>query len=363
MRDQQMVWRIALSVLLLLGCIGCSDDDDPEDQGTPPENPFSYIITSGYGDRFHVFSGDSFALLETVEPELTADMTGVRDATLVSFLGRDDAHVVFMSLPQQEYGNAQMFSTLGLTGTSLGRLTDIDIPGMGQMVPTGSSGLLFIAVEAGSLAEVMKIDLMESDPAPLDLVPPSLPSGAYPCLTTGWQSPAYSPAGDLKAFGYHCKVEEGPDLPSKTAVVVYDQDDQECGDPVYSVEVYENIEDVAFTFDSSMVIYSIGNHAATKRVFARVNDGGEDPVDLTSAFNDGEILNFDCDPTSGRIVFNDREVNPNLYILEYEVGDGITITSAARKITDEGTYRRPRWVKNLTREKARPEAGVVGPGW
>jgi len=243
------------------------------------------------------------------------------------------------------------------------RLTGIDIPGMGQIVPTGTQGLMFIAVEAGTLAEVMKMDLMESDPAPLELVPPSLPSGAYPCLTTDWQSPAYSPAGDLKAFGYHCKVNEGPELPSKTAVVVYDQDDQECGDPVYSVEVYENIEDVAFTYESSMVIDSIGNHAAPKRVFARVNDSGEEAVELTAAFNGGEILNFDCDPTSGRIVFNDREVNPNLYILEYEVSDGITITGAARKITDEGTYRRPRWVKNLSREQTRAEAGVAGPGW
>jgi hypothetical protein len=210
-----------------------------------------------------------------------------------------------------------MVSTLGLTGTSLNRLTDMDNPVMGQIVPTGSSGLMFIAVEAGTLARVMMIDVMESDPAPLDLVPPNLPSGVYPCLTTGWQSPAYSPAGDLKAFGYHCKVEEGPDIPSKTAVVVYDHEDQECGDPVYSVEGFENIEDVAFTYDSSMVIYSVGHHAALKRVFARVT----------------------------------------------EVSDGITITSAARQITDEGTYRRPRWVTNLSREKAQPEAGVARPRW
>lgn len=87
------------------------------------------------------------------------------------------------------------------------------------------------------------------------------------------------------------------------------------------------------------------------------------PRRVGNAGKTSEIINFDCDPTSGRIVLDDREVNPNLYILEYEVSDGITTTSAARQITDEGTYRRPRWVTNLSREKAQPEAGVARPRW
>jgi hypothetical protein len=362
MRDVWSRLFIVLGLALFLGAAGCDNDDDDNAQEDPPvSDPSSYILTSGYGDQFFVFSGDTYGLLETVTPDLTGDMTGVRDATLVSFLGVDDQYVVFMSLPQEEYGNAQMFSTLGLTGTHLERLTDIDRPGMGQMVPTGSNGLLFIAVRAGTLAQIMKMDLMESEPSPLSLIPPSLPTGANPCLTTSWQSPAYSPAGDLKAFGYHCKVEEGSELPSKTAVVAYDGDSQECGDPIYLAEVYENIEDVSFTYDSSMILFSVGHHAADKRIYARMADASEELVELTAAFNDGAILNFDCDPTSGRIVFNDREVNPNLYILEYEIGDGITISGNAVQITTEGTFRRPRWVKNLAAGRERADKGIVVP--
>jgi len=356
MRDYRLHLCLALVLALFLAlnaCGGSGGGDDQNDAVNDPaedpaeETPETYIITSGYGDQFFVFSGDSYSMLKKVVPDLTEEMTGVFDATLVSFLGDDDFYTVFMTLPQDEYGNAQMFASAGLTGEELMRLTDIDNPGMGRMVPTGSDGLLFIAVEAGTLADVMKMDIMGSEPSSLDLVPPNLPSGAYPCLTTSWQSPAFSPAGELKAFGYHCKVQEGPELPSKTAVVAYDRDDDSCGDPLYVVEHYENIEDVCFTYDASMVLYSIGQHAATKRIYARMANGEDDEaVELTSAFNDGEILNFDCDPSTGRIVFNDREVNPNLYVLEYEIGESIIITAAAEQISEGGTFRRPRWVKN-----------------
>lgn len=363
MRDTWSRLLIVVFLALSIGMAGCADDDDDDIlQDDPPvSDPVTYILTSGYGNRIHVFNGDNYDHRATVAPELTADMTGVRDATLVSFPGDEDQFLVFMSLPQQEYGNAQMFSTRGLTGTDLTKLTDIDRPGMGQIVPTGSEGLIFVAVRAGTMAEIMKMDLMQSDPSPLGMIPPNLPTGGNPCLATSWQSPAFSPAGELRAFGYHCKVEEGSELPSKTAVVVYDKDSDECGDPVYLAEAYENIEDVSFTYDSSMVIFSVGQHAARKRIYAGMTDGSEEPVELTAAFNGGDILNFDCDPTSGRIVFNDLEVNPNLYILEYEVGEGVTISGSAVQITTEGTYRRPRWVRNLVAGKERAGRGIVAP--
>ena len=36
----------------------------------------------------------------------------------------------------------------------------------------------------------------------------------------------------------------------------------------------------------------------------------------------------------------------NLYVLEYEIGESIIITAAAEQISEGGTFRRPRWVKN-----------------
>ena len=94
-----------------------------------------------------------------------------------------------------------------------------------------------------------------------------------------------------------------------------------------------------------MVIYSIGNHSVEKQVFAMNADGTGEPIELTASFNGGEFINFDCDPTSGRIVFNDLETNPNIYVLEYEMDEGLSITGTAEQITTDSTFRRPRWVK------------------
>ena len=55
----------------------------------------------------------------------------------------------------------------------------------------------------------------------------------------------------------------------------------------------------------------------------------------------------DSDPTGGRNVYSELEVNPELFVLKYEVsGSEIVPEVGAERITSSSEFRRPGWMAN-----------------
>ncbi len=327
------------------------DDDtqaDDDDTSPDPENADTLIITSNYSNRYHIFSGDTYEHLDVIEP-LSEGMQGVDYATIVELGGKGMHFVLFSSNPA-ESGHDEMFGADAYTGANPLRLTYFENEGFADIVPAGAFGVFFIAVQSGATPEVMKLEATTGTPSVYKGSGFTKNIEQYICETTRWESPDYSPAG-LFAAGWHCQDPEGPDTASFSTVITMEEeeDSDDCGSIVWKRKNdYAAIEDLCFTYDGTMVIFSVGHNAEEKQVIAAKVDSDETEQDLTAWFNGGHIQNFDCDPTGGRIVYNELETNANLFILEYEVGDGEILTQSMtpEQITTDNVYRRPRWVKN-----------------
>lgn len=331
--DFRTVIMAVVLCLFLFQVIGCDGVDTPA----------SYIITSGYTDSYFVFNGDDLSFIGAYNP-LADGMNGTSFATLVQ--GLNGPSVVFRAKPA-EGGHAEMYSADAFTsGDNLVKITDLKNEGLADTVPAYNRGVAFIGAQTGTgITEVMT--LMPGSTEPDTYRSPSFEKfiGGDVCETREWASPAFSNGGKYFAAGWFCKDTNGPDIPSYTTILSYNTNEEECGDPLFEREGYHGIQDVCFTYDGSMVLFSIGQPNLTLEIYAAPVDASEEPVEITSAFNDGDIINFDTDPTSGRIVFNNISVNPNLYVVDYEINDKTITFGTAQQITTEGTFRRPRWVK------------------
>jgi len=336
---------VCFLLTMMLFSVYCGDDDDDDDRDDDDDDdddaPDSYILTSGYGDRYYVFNGDNSTLIDAYEP-LAAGMNTLRFATLIPSV---TGPVAVFSAKPAEGGNAELFWADAFADTNLDQMTSLANEGLADTAPAYDAGVVFVGVKSGAIPEVLTMTPQAAEPSTYKSSSFKKNIGGDLCDTSEWASPAFSPGGQYFAAGWFCKDNEGPELPSYTTILVFDSDEEECGDPVFEREGYAGIQDVCFTYDSSMVIFSIGQPDLTLEVFAGKIDGSEEPIDVSEAFNGGDILNFDCDPTAPRVVFNDLSVNPNLYVMEYGVGDSITF-EAPEQITTEGTFRRPRWVAN-----------------
>ena len=339
------MWMIMLILALGLAVMApeCDDDDDDDnDDDNDDEEPDSYILTSDYGDQYFVFNGDNYSLIDVYKP-LAEGMHSLEFATLVP--GIDGMKVVFRSKPAAG-GHAEMFSADAFADTNLHQMTTLESEGLADTVPAGDLGVAFIGVRSGSTQEVLTMQPEGTEPNPYKTAAFQKVLIDDPCVTAEWASPAFSPDGELFAAGWFGKDQTGAEVPSYTTVLAFNVDEEECGDPLYLMEGYQGIQDVCFTSDSSMVLFSIGAPNLTLEIYAAKVDGSEDPVDVSAAFNNGDIDNFDCDPTSMRVVFNTMEVNPNLLVMDYEITDGSISFGEAEQITTDSTFRRPRWVAN-----------------
>ena len=353
MKHERILWFILFLVVgfsLAVALVACGDDDDDDDDDDnddddrpDPEEVDTLIITSGYGNRYHLFSGDTYEHIDRIEP-ITEGMDGVDEATIVNVAG--ESFAVFVSIPEGG-GNQELFHGDAFTGENLFQMSSLEHPGLVDVVPYGT-GVMFTGVRSGGIPEVLTMDIGGGEPDVYRSSTFTKNIEQYVCETLKWESPDFSPGG-VFAAGWHCRDGEGPDTAAFTAVITIEDGESgdDCGSIVWKVENdAPSISDVCFTYDGSMIIFSVGHEAEDKTIYAAKVDE-ENAQDITADFFDGHVQNFDCDPTSGRIVFNELEVNPNLYVLEYEVSDGeLQITSEPTQITEDGEFRRPRWIEN-----------------
>ncbi|MDP8223111.1 MAG: hypothetical protein P9L99_07115 [Candidatus Lernaella stagnicola] len=349
-RKRDVWWMIGLALLLVTFVAlfaACGDDndagDDDNDAGDDDRDPAeadTLIITSDYGNRYNIFDGTTYEHLLTVEP-LVEDMNGVLDATIISLA---DQHFSVFASDTTETAHPQIYAADAFSGDGVLQLTSIDRPGIGDIIPYGN-GIMFIGTPAGTTSVVLTMDI-ESAGSPSEYRGASFRKAVdiYDCATTKWESP------DFSAAGWHCWDNEAPDTAQfVTVIAIEDGDDSEdCGEILWRRELEDpSISDLCFINDGTMVVFSVGHESEDKQIFVAPVDTEDSAVEITSSFNNGHVQNFDCDPTSSRIVYSEMEVNPNIYVLEYEIGDDrITISSDVTQITEDGEFRRPRWVKN-----------------
>ena len=334
----------AATVALVTAC------DDNGGGGEAPPEPESYIITSGFGTTWHVLSGDDYSEIANVQADyVTGFPEGVQDAIMLPGVeGFQGPVAIYLGMPESDYGNPQVFYSGALDGEGSVMMSDLDRP-MGGLAPAGELGFIFVAADAErGIYELVHSRLGDTSIEPIkDIDFQKVIDGDTCSSWGGFQSPSYSPAGVGYAAGWSCKHEdEGSDLHEYITVLAFDSRSGDCGDPLWVEQNRtESIIDTCYTTESSLVIFSVGALLDTKRVFAAAPDGSVEAFEITDAFNGGDFMHFSCDPTSNRIVFNDIEVNPNLFVLDYELGDGsISFTGDAEQITTDGVYRRPRWV-------------------
>jgi hypothetical protein len=335
---------LLVSGFLVLGCSSGDDDDDRNDDDDDDDDaPATYIVTSGYGDEYYVFDGEDYSLVGAYNP-LGEWMAWIRHATLIPSLMGPMA--IFSAKPEDS-GHAELFYADALSDNAPVQLTSLGAEGLADTSPDYNGGVVFVGVKTlPSHPEVLTITPGATEPEVYKSGTFSKVIGGDLCETTVWARPRFSPGGEYFASGWMCKDNEGPEIPAYTTILSFNSDEEECGDPLFEREGHLGVQDVCFTNDSSMVLFSIGVGNVTLEVFAAKTDGSEDAVDVTDAFNGGDIIHFDCDPTSPKVVFNDLAVNPNLFVMEYEVSDGDIAFDDPTQITEDSRYRNPRWIHN-----------------
>ena len=345
-----------LSVSTILSCAEEDDEDrdDDDDDDDDDEAPGSYIVTSDYGpQRYHIINGDTYVEYDAVTAQGDLSLTGLWDATLVPDL-TGDLKSVFVSVPEG-YGNGQLFNADPFTGENAAKMTDIDRPGMGSIVPAGLRGILFIAVdEAGTLPEIKEMQLIDTSPGTFkdEGFQKNIAGDLCSSWVGGFQSVSYAPSGAAIGVGWHCKhLETGSDTKEYTTVLAFDPEQGDCGDPVFEREGAHSVADTCLAPDGSRIFWSVGLPNVSKEVFSAPPGEPDKVIELTDSFMGGDFNNFDCAPEGSRFVLNNNEVKPDLFVIEYdEISDDTLVFDEPVQITDTTTsqdgYRRPRWVKS-----------------